>query len=207
MRRTTLGGGLRRIAREIVEAHGFPRGIAGLVDDADMRRDDPPALGKAHPGLHLPSHLARQRVAMEQRRGHGHVAAIGRDDRPRGRAPQPDRRARGAEGRDLAVAVKVLADAVAHRARIVAEELRARRRRSTPAPARSAGTAPSPRPPRREGRCPSKPPRRRRHDHAHPLQRMGDAQRDVLAPGRRDDLHADRQSASAARAPRPPAGR
>ena len=39
------------------------------------------------------------------------------------------------------------------------------------------------------------------------FQRVRDAQRHVLAPGRGDDLHADRQRRRAAPARRPPAGR
>ena len=51
-----------------------------LVDHADMRRDHVPAVGKLHPGLHLPADLARHGLAVKQRRGHGELAAIGGDD-------------------------------------------------------------------------------------------------------------------------------
>src|SRR5262249_55546560 len=95
----------------------------GLVDDADMRGNDAPPFCKAYPGLHLPAHLARQGVAIEQRRGHGHVAAVRGDDGARGPAHQPDRRARGAEGSDLMMTVKVLDNAVTQRARVPVEEL------------------------------------------------------------------------------------
>src|SRR6267378_532659 len=57
-------------------------GRPGSIDDADVGRDDPPPLGKPHPGLHLPPHpVAAPRVAIEQRRGDRRVAAIGGDDR------------------------------------------------------------------------------------------------------------------------------
>ncbi len=83
---TTCGGArsMRRTTASAAAAawRGDRRGSCcplRRVDDADMRGDDPPTLGKAHPGLHLPSDLARQRVAIEQRRGDRHVAAIGGD--------------------------------------------------------------------------------------------------------------------------------
>ena len=40
-----------------------------LVDQTHVRRDHMPAVGKAHPGLHLPPDLARHGLAPEQRRG------------------------------------------------------------------------------------------------------------------------------------------
>ena len=87
-----------------------------------MRGDDEPAVGKAHPGLHLAADLAGRGVAVEQRRGHREVAAVGRDHGARQRARQADRRARGAEGLDFRVAVEILAAAVADGARIVAKD-------------------------------------------------------------------------------------
>src|SRR5262249_38807327 len=66
-------------------AHRPETGGSGprLVDDADMGSDDSPTLGEAYPGLHLPPHLAGQRVAIEQGRGNRGVAAVGRDHGPR----------------------------------------------------------------------------------------------------------------------------
>src|SRR5262245_43728221 len=59
--------------------------ILGRIDDADVRGDYPPALGKAHPALHLPADLAGHRRAVEQRGGDGEVAAVGGDHRARAR--------------------------------------------------------------------------------------------------------------------------
>src|SRR4029078_10849349 len=77
-----------------------------LVDHADMRGDHMPAVGKPHPGLHLPPDLARHGEAVKQRRGRGAVAAIGGDDGSRDGAAEANRRPRGAVRRDLAVSIK-----------------------------------------------------------------------------------------------------
>src|SRR3954451_21547555 len=98
-------------------------GLFRLVDDADMGGDDAPALRELYPGLHLPADLARHRVAIEQGGGDGGVAAIAGDHGLRGAAVEADRRAPGAKAGDRFIAVEVLADAIAQRAGIVAEEL------------------------------------------------------------------------------------
>ena len=159
-----------------------------------MGRDDLPTLGTAHPGLHLPADLAGQAVAIEQGRRDRGVAAIGRDRGPRGLAHQPGRRARGAERRDLVVAVEIFADAIAQRARILAEQLiehgdviRHQRLLVTLELRRNLGQHV-----RQVDLHRSNSPWRRRCGRAHALQRVGDAKRDILAPGRRDQLHADR---------------
>src|SRR5262245_56198973 len=82
------GGGesarsLWTLALHALQASGFRR-----VDDADVRGNDAPALREPHPGLYLPADLARQRLAMKQRGGHGRVAAVGGDHRARARAHQ-----------------------------------------------------------------------------------------------------------------------
>ena len=154
----------------------------------------PPAFRKAYPGLHLPADLAGKLLAIEQRRGHRGIAAIGGDHRLRGLAPQPDRRTRGTKRHDLVIAIEIFADAVAQRAlvgakqliehgdvvghqrRLIALELRGHFGEhvgqidfhSQNPFGRGAAATPG------------------------ALQRIGDAQRDVFAPGRRDDLHADR---------------
>ena len=46
----------------------------GVVDEADMRGGDPPAVGGPHPALHLPPDLARRARPAEERRGDGEVA-------------------------------------------------------------------------------------------------------------------------------------
>src|SRR5437016_13230885 len=92
-----------------------------LVDDAHMGGDDAPALPKAHPGLHLAADRASHRRAVKLGRGHCEVAAVARDHRLRQRSGEPDRRARGAEGLDLLVAVEALGPAIADGARVVAE--------------------------------------------------------------------------------------
>src|SRR5689334_18967455 len=96
---------------------------AWLVDKTDMGGDDPPAFRAADPGLHLPPDLAGDAGAVEQRRGGRVVAAVGADDCLRQRAREPDRRTRGAERRDLRVAVEILGAAVADGARVLAEYL------------------------------------------------------------------------------------
>src|SRR5438874_1662422 len=98
-------------------------GLFRLVDDADMGGDDAPALREANPGLHLPADLAGRGVAIEQGGGHGRVAAIAGDDGFRRAPVEAHRRAPGTEAGDRLVAVEVLADAIAQRAGIVAEEL------------------------------------------------------------------------------------
>src|SRR5262249_59465373 len=90
-----------------------------LVDHADVGGDHVPAVGKAHPGLHLAADLAGR--AVEERRGDAHVAAVGGDHRARDGAREADRRARRAKARNLRVAVEILTDAVADGARVVAE--------------------------------------------------------------------------------------
>src|SRR5216684_3811136 len=97
-------------------------GRSGFVDDADMGGDDLPALGESHPCLHLPSHSARSGVAIKQRRGYRGVAAIACDHRLRGLAHQPRRRARRPKRGDGVIAIEILADPVAQRAGIVAEQ-------------------------------------------------------------------------------------
>ena len=87
-----------------------------------MGGNDSPALGTAYPGLHLPPHPPRRTLAIEQCGRHRGIAAEGGDDRLVGPPVQPDRRARGAERRDRIVAVEILADAIAQRAPVVAED-------------------------------------------------------------------------------------
>lgn len=48
--------------------------------DADVRGHDPPALGHANPGLHLPPGFSSGAIAREQGGGRRHVAAESRDD-------------------------------------------------------------------------------------------------------------------------------
>src|SRR3979411_2944608 len=96
--------------------------IPRLVDDADMRGDDFPALGKSQPCLHLPSPLAGSGVAIKQCRCYGGVAAIGCDHRLRGRAHQPDRRARGAKRHDRVIAIEIIAHALTKGGGIGAEQ-------------------------------------------------------------------------------------
>ena len=91
---------------------GWPT-LHWFVDDAHMRGSDPPAIGGAHPGLHLAAELAGRGRAAEERGGDGEVAAEGGDHGARERAGEALRRARGAEGGDLGMAVEVLRDAVA----------------------------------------------------------------------------------------------
>jgi hypothetical protein len=86
-----------------------------------MRGSIEAAVLEAHPALGLSADLARRGGAVEQRRGHREVAAEGGDHGLRQAAHQPGRRPRGAERRDLAVAVQDFRRAVAHGARIVAE--------------------------------------------------------------------------------------
>src|ERR1700712_2935314 len=87
-----------------------------------MGGDDPPAFGKSHPGLHLPSDPAGHAVAVKQRRCPRRIAAIGCDHGWVGGARQASRRARRAERRDCVIAVEIFADAVAERTRIVPEQ-------------------------------------------------------------------------------------
>ena len=85
-------------------------------------------------------------LAVKQRRGDRVVAAIGGDHGRRVLrvSPTGERAARNAV--DRVIAVEVFADAVAERARVVrGTARRARRRRSSPAPSRSARTRASPR--------------------------------------------------------------
>jgi hypothetical protein len=80
-----------------------------------MGCDDSPPLGKADPGLRLPSDLARRAVAPEQRGGDGAVAAVGHDPslvEPPGEACG---RAGAAEGLDRLVAVQIFGCAVPDR--------------------------------------------------------------------------------------------
>ena len=77
-----------------------------------MRGSDPPAVGGAHPGLHLAAELAGRGRAAEERGGDGEVAAEGGDHGARERAGEALRRARGAEGGDLDIAIEVLRRAV-----------------------------------------------------------------------------------------------
>src|SRR5262249_33493310 len=93
----------------------------GLVDHAHVGGDHVPAVGKAHPGLHLPPDLAGR--AVEQGRGDAEVAAVGGNHRAREGAGEAERRARRAEAGDFGVAVENLVDAVADGTRIVAEYL------------------------------------------------------------------------------------
>ena len=51
-----------------------------LVDHADMRRNDAPALRKAHPGLHLASDFAGCTGAMKQSRSDGEIPPESADD-------------------------------------------------------------------------------------------------------------------------------
>src|ERR1700704_1193705 len=92
-----------------------------------MRRDHAPAFREAHPGLHLAAHLAGHAGAPKQRRGRREIAPIGGDDGLVDRAGETGRRARGAKGLDLSVAVEVFAAAVADRARVVAKDAVERR--------------------------------------------------------------------------------
>ena len=66
-RATPAGGSTCIVSRRAISAPAA-RSCFGLVDEADMGRDDPPELGKANPGLHLPPDLARRAVAPKQRR-------------------------------------------------------------------------------------------------------------------------------------------
>ena len=80
--RPASGGRCRRRGahRDPSVSHGGHDARPGrLVDQADMRGDHAPAVGEAHPGLHLPADLAGRRVAVEQRRGDREVAAVGGD--------------------------------------------------------------------------------------------------------------------------------
>src|SRR5436309_14985275 len=87
-------------------------GSFGIIDDADMGRDDLPSFGKPYPGLHLPTYPARCAVAIEQRRGNRRVPPIGRDHGLVGPPHQPDRRAPGAKRHDRAVAGWTLTNAL-----------------------------------------------------------------------------------------------
>src|SRR4051794_9119920 len=98
-------------------------GPAGRIDDADVRGNDLPTLREAHPGLHLAAHfLARHDVAMKKRGGDRIVAAVGGYHRTGARAHEVDRRAPGTKRRHFLVAVKVLGDAVADGALVLAEQ-------------------------------------------------------------------------------------
>src|SRR2546429_7514118 len=89
-----------------------------------MGGDDSPTLGESYPRLHLPPDFwAGPSIAIEQRRRHRGVTAIGGDHSLVGLAHQPDRRARGAERHDRLTAVEILADAIAQRALVIAEQL------------------------------------------------------------------------------------
>ena len=100
----------------LVEARSAARnGLRRLVDDAHMRRDDPPAFGQPRPALHLPADAACRTGAAKQRRG---GREIGTERRDRGRLEHPGE-ARGGtrrpEGRDRGVPVEVLGHPVADR--------------------------------------------------------------------------------------------
>ena len=62
---------------------------ARLINKTHMGGDDPPALGKADPGLHLAPDLAGHAGAVKQRRGDCVVAAVGADDGLRQMRPRP----------------------------------------------------------------------------------------------------------------------
>src|SRR5436309_14881987 len=89
-----------------------------IGDDADMRGHDAPPFRKADPGLHLPAHLADQRVAIKQRGGHSGMAAVAGDQRSCGPPPKTYRRARGPKGHDLLVTIKIFTDAITKRSSV-----------------------------------------------------------------------------------------
>ena len=117
----------RKVARpEEARAQLGLRGVnvapRSRVDQADMGRHHPPALGKSYPALALAADASGRAVPEEQGVGGREVAAIGGDHGSLDPAHQVDRRAGAAKGADRVHAVQVLGDAVADGAPIVAEQ-------------------------------------------------------------------------------------
>jgi hypothetical protein len=87
-----------------------------------VRGDNAPTLGQPNPSLHLPPHLACRTGAIKQGGGDGEVAAVRGDYGSVPRARQVPRGASGAKRRHLRMAVKVLGEAIADRARILVKQ-------------------------------------------------------------------------------------
>src|SRR5262245_37150484 len=98
----------RRRAEGRAEKLGLHR--RRLAQQRDMRGDDAPALGRPHPGMALPAGLGRA-VPLELAVRRAEVAAVGHDPELEQVAVLHELRiAARAEGRDLVVAVELLAD-------------------------------------------------------------------------------------------------
>ena len=190
-RSTRLTGSTESRRRHVVDTHAGSRGSSMMLTCAATIRQ--PSGNRTQVCICRPTSSGR-RFAVKQRRGHRGVAAIGRDHGLCGLAHQACRRARRAKRLDRVVAVEVFADAVAQRAQIVAKQfvergdVIAHQRRLI---ARERVGHFGEHIGQIDIHC-QNPFGRGRDGDAGALQRIGDAQRDVFAPGGGDDLHADR---------------
>ena len=78
--------------------------LCGIINGADVRGDNSPALGKSHPGLHRSPNLARLRSTGE--RGYGcKIVAVGGDDGTLTLRPRPRGDDRASKGLNFRMAV------------------------------------------------------------------------------------------------------
>src|SRR5258706_5434248 len=87
-----------------------------------MGRDDAPALGETHPGLHLTPHLAGRCIAVEKRGRHREVVAVCGDHNAVRSPGEVRGRAARAESLDRLEAVEGFTAAIAQGSRIVTEK-------------------------------------------------------------------------------------